>query len=411
MKNIIVVFFLFCFCFTHASCGKSESEIPSPEPKPEEPALSDIQYVKMKEGDIYIGARYSESQDILIWFKKCMYNELMTFYRVGLAKNEAEKPSENPDREVTVNLNTTTSDNIGPVLIEGSSWIGGNHSYLEQGEIKTASNISYMFYADGKLLKDGDEMEAKKVEVKVKNVLYDPLQPTLDDGGKAISLDVELIEENVLYTIEKGNIHVEASHTYKNTEKRIVERYYGMQSMFTDETEIMTPAGKYSDFEKAPSEAVLYKSQAPAFTRFIEKNAVNNTYQSTYLLPYYGLGTHDRIGNDDRIYIRAYGKSYHNLIASRSMTRGETVKWSGLYTWFSPYQNDDMILIYTGFMNSKAYVFIDCKKEFNKIVQLPSFLSLQKYEIMQLDENVTIEVKDSGLRISSKGKGSAILAF
>lgn len=371
---------------------------------------ANVQSVKVIGGNLYIGAKYNEGNDILIWFKKCMFNELMTFYRVGLAPNENNEPSLNPDREPVVNLNVATSDNIGPVLVQGGGWIGANHSYQEQGKIKTAVNLSYEVYADGKRLKDGDNLKASTVEVRVKNILFDPLKPDKNNRGEVISLSKELIEENVTYRIEGGNIQVKTGHTYKNEEERMIERYYGMQSMFVDENHIMTPSGKYNDFAPVPESDFFNRMDAPFFSQIIEKNGQNNTFQSTYLFPNLGLGNHEKLRGEDRIFIRSHGKSYHSLVAMRGI-KGETLFWSGLYSWFVPIRNDDEVLIFTSRMEGKTILFVNCKKALSKPLQYEWEQFPASYEEIQNDETVSYSLCSAGVNVEATGAGILVLAF
>ena len=75
---------------------------------------SEAMYVKRQGGDLYISAKLDGRTDITYWFRRCMFNELYTFYRVGITRNRAALPSTQPEAEPAVLLNSTYSDNIGP---------------------------------------------------------------------------------------------------------------------------------------------------------------------------------------------------------------------------------------------------------------------------------------------------------
>jgi len=364
--------------------------------------------VKVVAGELYIGAKYNNEQDLLILFKKCMFNELMTFYSVGLARNQDIDVAVNPDRSMDVKLNTAYSDNIGPVSIVDGGWIGGNHSYLEAGRLKTAICRAYEFYADGNRLKDGDEMYAKKIEVRVHNQLYDPLTPKLDKDGSVVALTDVLIEEQVNYSIEMGNIFVQVSHTYKNDRSRMIRRYYGMQSMFADETHVMI---SHNGFESVLGGKSVELLEGSCLGRFVEYNRENSTFQSSYLLPDVGLGDRTGVMNGNVLYTRAYGKSYHHLQESYPMRSGNTVKWAGLYTWFTPLYHSKDGLVYPAYANGKRYLFVDC---FNAIeISLESVKSkgLCTSGVVQIDEGIQVEFDQNGLKIQAKGSGSALLTY
>jgi hypothetical protein len=366
------------------------------------------QYVKVVAGELYIGAKYNDEQDLLILFKKCMFNELMTFYSVGLACNRDTDVAKNPDRPVDVMLNIAHSDNIGPVAIVDGGWIGGNHSYLEAGRFKTAICRAYEFYADGKRLKDGDEMYAEKIEVRVHNQLYDPLNPKLDTDGAVVALTEVLIEEQVNYSVEMGNIFVEVSHTYKNDRSRVIRRYYGMQSMFVDETHVTTG---HHGFESAIGDMSIGLSKVSYQGRFVEYNQENNTFQSSYLLPDVGLGNGAGVMSGGVLYTRAYGKSYHHLLESYPMRSGSTVNWAGLYTWFSPLYHSRDGFVYQAYANGKRYLFVDCFNAIEISLESVKFKGPCTPSIKQIDRDVQVEFDQNGLKIQAKDSGSALLIY
>ena len=53
---------------------------------------SEAMYVKRQGGDLYISAKLDERTDITYWFRRCMFNELYTFYRVGITRNRTALP-------------------------------------------------------------------------------------------------------------------------------------------------------------------------------------------------------------------------------------------------------------------------------------------------------------------------------
>lgn len=87
--------------------------------------------VLQKGDELFVSVKETDDRDLLIHFKHCMYNNLMTFYKVGYAENTDAKALPNPDREITQLFSHTFSDNIGPMSVTGQGWLGGNHSYQE----------------------------------------------------------------------------------------------------------------------------------------------------------------------------------------------------------------------------------------------------------------------------------------
>ncbi|WP_433901617.1 hypothetical protein [Sphingobacterium puteale] len=373
--------------------------------------LSSKQYVKMLDGKLYIGAKFDTSNDIIIVFEKCMFNELMTFSKVGLADNLTLFPLAYPERKVDRVLNETSSDNIGPVMLKDGGWVGGNHSFMEKGTINTAKTISFAFYADGKLLRDGDAMEAEIVTVKVKNEIYDPFQPTKGADGIELALKEILLEEDITYTIQKGQLYVEVSHSYKNTKEYVIERYYGMQSMFAGETEVMTPNGSYFDFQPEPEELFLYKNKYPSFNRFIERNSVAGICQSSYLMPFSERDPYWSLTAGDKIFVRAHGKTYHNQIADRPVRKGAVFSWSGLYNWFTPLVNDRRNLVYMGIIKGEIFLFIDCKQQGQSKLKLPEELDGKKYRVVEKGQGISYLQDGRQADLNADHAGSIILAY
>ena len=150
-------------------------------------------------------------------FSRCMANHLFTFSRVlvdGAVVNEA------------------TSDNIGPFLIDGSGWTGGNHLLPDGSQSARTDSVSIM--CDGNRCLNGKFFgDADVVTIRVVNTLLDPSDPSR-----------RFCTETVRYTVCGNSIQVSATHNYLNRQPLTVARYYGMQSMTVGETEILTPGGK-----------------------------------------------------------------------------------------------------------------------------------------------------------------------
>lgn len=78
--------------------------------------------VRVEENSLDVGYSFSEDKDIIMRFEKCMFNNLMTFSQASLQNKK------NGKLDV---LNKAYSDNIGPMKVAGSSYVGGNHSYSD----------------------------------------------------------------------------------------------------------------------------------------------------------------------------------------------------------------------------------------------------------------------------------------
>ena len=143
---------------------------------------SEAMYVKRQGGDLYISAKLDERTDITYWFRRCMFNELYTFYRVGITRNRTALPTTQPEAEPAVLLNSTYSDNIGPFAIPGCGWCGGNHKYRER-TARTARSEGYTLLADGNRIEGDTTLWANRVTVEAENVILDPTRPYRNAAG------------------------------------------------------------------------------------------------------------------------------------------------------------------------------------------------------------------------------------
>lgn len=234
-----VCYFLLLGCLSSAAaCGGDDEGAPvPPPPAPPEDAGSGNMRVKTRGENLYIAAKMDGERDIVYWFKRCMFNELYTFYRVGIVRNTASEPIRDPSREPEIELNLAFSDNIGPFAVSGYGWCGANHSYKEGQKVRTAYNERFSVRANDRPVTGDVTLLADSVTVDVVNVILDPSRP-LEDG----ELRDPLCRETVHYRIEGRNIEVSASHLFCNTAPVTIETYYGMQSMFANETQTFTSA-------------------------------------------------------------------------------------------------------------------------------------------------------------------------
>lgn len=361
----------------------------------------ELQVVKMVGDKLYIGYPFSDTEDLLIVFSKCMYNKLMSFSQVGFAPNNGQL-HQNPARTIQQIVNYTSSDNIGPVCVD-KIWAGGNHSVTLDGiQVATAECESFSFFADGRKLSDGDCLNAKRIEVQVVNRLYNPSQFNAAENTFGL-----LCMEDVTYTVEKGNIMVFLQHTYPPSSSTITT-YYGMQSSFRSENYIFTPNGPYSSFSNSSDVRPFNKNRYPDFCTYIEKNG--ERYQSSFLFPE-GVGNHSQIASDGKIFTRASGKSYHWLIQDKTIDSGLQYYWKGLYTWFSPFYEDEDMFVYEAFAEGSPVLFINLKSAYDGHVPIPQSMSGKDFQIISKPVSVFMgsQTSDSGIWAKSSGPAGVVI--
>lgn len=262
-------------------------------------------------------------------FRRCMANHLYTFSKVEF------------DGSV---VNEATSDNIGPFLIRGKGWTGGNHLAAD-GKTPSARTESVEIRGDGQVLARDTVVRASRVDIAVKNKLFDPK-----------CVDSLFCEENVHYVVCRNSIQVEVHLRFANDEPMFVERYYGMQSMTVGETEILTPNGAYGEWTPVGAVDRFTRRSALKFRQFVERTPV--CYAALCLCSD-GLGDRRCVDGDDVVFIgNSWSKSYHKLIGNRIVEKGETARWKGIYTWFaSPVADSHGKFEYEGCFDGREAVF------------------------------------------------------
>lgn len=281
--------------------------------------------VDYNDGLLRLYANVENNHLLTFEFSECMANRLFTFSRVMAD---------------SVVANKADSDNIGPFLLEGRGWTGGNHLAAD-GVSRTAKTVDIHVMADGRTLLEGMTVEAELVAVKVRNYLYDPIETTL-----------LFAVEDVTYTVCGNSIQADVRHYYMNEDSVKVSRYYGMQSMSVGETDLFTPGGLYGKWTPIAGVDRFAFGEYPAFRLFVEK--LPGCYAAAYLLER-GLGSHSLLKSDDYAFIgNSWTKCYHNLISGHFVKKGDTDSWSGVYSWFfEPLEETAESLCYESSVNGK----------------------------------------------------------
>lgn len=369
---------------------------------------ANLHIIKKAGGDIFISSKMDNETDILYWFKRCMFNDIFTFYRVGMLHNNGVLPVSNPDTVPDTVLNLTVSDNIGPFDIESGGWCGGNHAYTD-GTSRTAATESVYILADGVEINNDTVAYACDIKIKVRNYILNPVSAEQDRG--VTSFGDTLCEEKVEYNVRRNNIQVEVSHRYMNKIPVTVTRYYGMQSVFCNEKEVLTPGGEYRDWTNIREVSRFKKHKYRDFRRFIEKSSY--ACQSAYLCNY-GLGNHSEVPDDDVVFIgNSSGKCYHKLISGSKRKNGCTDLWKGVYTWFrKPLYDDEHLYVYEGMLDGYAALYISGNGARECKVELPPGLAARKFRIIEAFSSVKVsKISNNIITVSSGKNAGCIILF
>lgn len=239
-------------------------------------------------------------------FAHCMANHLFTFSSVSIDGKE---------------VNHTESDNIGPFLIDQKGWSGGNHVNDDR---LSAHTTDVKVFVDGRQITGDCTLNGRVLTVEVTNQLLHPKD------------DSDLATEKAVYNVSGNTIDVCVSHEF-HCSPETIERYYGMQSMFVNEFETLTPGGAFSTWTTYPvtstgNEIQFTKASAPGFSTFVEHSS--NGYQASHMTSD-GLGDRHMVRPDDIIFIgNSWSKTYHKIIGMQPVKAGDRFNWHGIYSWF-----------------------------------------------------------------------------
>lgn len=358
------------------------------------------QFVKVQQDRLYVANKYDASSDLIIRFRNSMFNRLMTFDCVGIAHNLSNEVDKNIDRSLDYDLNYAYSDNIGPVCLSGE-WIGGNHSWQNDGKTITAETVNYLFLADGKILHEGDELYSDNVEVHVENNVYYQSNDTLK---KNIS-PILMYKEYANYKVLNGSVFVHIAHKYfEDAIGKTIDTYYGMQSMFKNEDMIKTIGGVYNKYTAVDS-VKAFGSKENDFFAFIEKNTKNQSYQSSVLLND-GIGNHENLPEGGDVFFRGSGKSYHKLISGLEVTPDLEYEWRGVYSWNRPYSTDDNYELFVMEDYNSIYILLDFNDSYNGTIEFPDLNLESEYQIIHANGDISItNISDGRAYVSTSGGG------
>ncbi len=406
LRFIIIALLLYGPCDAPARQTRIPGKEAAKQPSAEQ-TISDRMFVKLQGEDLYITAKLDPQNDIIYLFRRCMFNRLYTFYRVSSIPNSDPEPTTNPETAPQLLLNRAYSDNIGPFNIAGHGWCGANHKYLER-TAPTACNEGFTIRVDNRELRGDTRMWARSVIVTSENTILDPTRPGTDPAGREELRD-KLCHETATYHIFRNSIEVQVSHRFCNPTPVCVAIYYGMQSMFEGEKQVLTVDGACADWTDTGQVTHFTKQEYPHFRRYIERSG--HSYQSTYLLPE-GLGDHAQIDEDDYLFVYAsYGKSYHKLIGNKERVDGDTTRWRGLYTWFAEALTDDATLLcYDGWLRDGHLLFIACKGACERSVEFPPYIDLNHFETVESSAGIqVVQAAKHALKIRATQAGGCIL--
>lgn len=350
------------------------------------------------------------TQEYLYEFKKCLANNLYTFSRIGVRTTERGYADTDMTGVTTIN-NGYGSDNIGPLAFRDGGFVGGNHVWHNDYtlNVKTAKTDSYTILVDNKTIAAGEKRFCENVRISVVNTLYDPSETPVE--GQEI-LTNPASTETVVYVIEGNSIMVSVNEHIITS--NIPNLYYGMQSMFVDETYVMTPRGLYADWASSENGMEFNKGDYPLFNRFIEKSS--NAHQASWLIPN-KAGDHHILKNSDIIFSRSANKCYHRIVSNYDYTEpvpGLSITWTGVYSFFkTAIMDDSNAFIYKATYLGKDCIFVNSKQQCEFDIPLPSYAG-RSINVIEHDDTISTDnifVDADGVSVTATGTGSLIFVI
>lgn len=349
-------------------------------------------------GEVRLLSRMNDEKAIYIHFKKCMFNELYTYYKVGYVNYSDINLTDYTFTNIDTIL-TTGSDNIGPLNISGN-WTGGNHSYNDDSTTKTAETISVEFFADGGELNGNEEIVfCKSFQIKVENIIYDPRVAPVEGEN---TLSDPLAEEHVFYDVREGDVSVSLSHKY--LDDATVAVYYGMQTICRLD-EFLTSGGDAVTFQDRSLASPFDKSTYPNFNRWLQRSSDKSKYESVFLNTNYSIGDHSLMSGD--IANTSASKLYHVLMRSHPVEVNEVYSWSGTYSWKLPVSETSDYICFIYSVNGSIFIVINVFNSFSGFVLVDREM-LSPLELISATTGITLEsntIEPMGVKISASNPG------
>ena len=347
-------------------------------------------YVEIVGDTLKYCTKYDEDNDLIIFFKPCMNNELVTFTNVGLAVNTDKYPSNDFSRSVTI-FNNPGSDNIGPFSISKDSAVGSgiggfcgaNHCYGEvygENQIRTAKSDWHKFYLDDSLIEDGFKGYGKIVKVVTENTIFDPRIAPAE--GETV-LSSPLIKEMMAYTLCGTQIEVCATHRFL---KNVQASYYGQQSVFRNENQIITPLGAFPVWTAISDVTDFTKGDYPEYKAVSMRSDVG--YENDILLNL-GLGTRSMIPDSTKIFRYSSSKTYTQLLDGNHIVQNDVLYWVGIYCW-GCIVDDENNYIYKYQVGNKKFMTICSKKAYSDVL-VPAPIDIVNSKVKASGDIVTVE--------------------
>ena len=297
-------------------------------------------YVKNQNNILYIASKYNETYDLITTWRKCMANDLYTFYQIALYENQSDSINENVTRPHSILILRSTTDNIGPITFNGEL-VGGNHTYRDSLGVlhKTAKTVRTDIFNGDSLLTGNFSLYSDEINIVVENYLF---------NAADLPAENTYIIETVEYSVIPGTINIRLQHDIE--EDLFISSYYGLQSAPSSVQDyIFIPNSQHP--LKQPMQNDIFSgpiSSYPDVTRVIHTNHDRSICQEMFIIPEEGLfsETNNYINNTNfwsRIWTRV-SKTYFNQIrwSFKPMYKGDSYFWKGGYKWYDKSKIDSV---------------------------------------------------------------------
>lgn len=373
------------------------------------------QAVKYSGGRLTIISKYSKDYNIRIIMAEGLANDLFCVNSAFLIPNSgvisASDFTSANSKEV---LRGTSTDLIGPYILNGTGFVSGNHLAGPSGTSKTAKMLSVNVYADGVELSDSISIhDAKEVVVKMKTEVYDYTD---------LASNIETVNFNEYHTYRIIDGKIEAIIEQVAVRNCSFTRLYGVQNVSMPDVPNIYVAHSAIKTTQAYDNTANYGTK-PSYPN-VEK-AIFSSSDSKYCVAVdmdrtRGLGLNPQsVDSSTASYLVANVKGYHVLIYSTTTPRllniGEKMFYRGTYHPFENLSSDPNVFAYIQKDNitGNKYLFVDFARTetSDKLVSISSPELIGKIlEVAAADSTITttsdLFVLGDGVTVKSTGYGN-----
>lgn len=373
------------------------------------------QAVKYSSGVLTIISKYSKDYNIRIKMSQDLANDLFCINSAFLIMNNGSiTPEDFTTPNIKEVLRGTSTDLIGPYILNGTGFVSGNHLAGPGGTSKTAEMLSVEVFADGVELLDSTAYnDVEELVVKMKTEVYDYTD---------LASGIETVNFNEYHTYRIIDGKIEAIIEQVAVRNCSFTRLYGIQNVSFPDVPNIYVAHSAINTTQAYVNTANYGTKAayPNVEKAIYSDTTSSNCVAVWLDRSRGLGLLPQsVDTSTAAYLVANVKGYHVVIYStvtpRVLNIGEKMFYRGGYYPFENLSSDANVFAYIQKDNVTGlkYLYVDFARTetTDKLITISSpELTGKILEVTSADSTITITsdlfVLGDGVTIKSTGYGN-----